>query len=112
MSFLVRSVQREDLQQLLELARQFSLLNLPAEKKAIETKISRSIDSFAGELGKNEAEYIFVVEDVEGELVVGSSMIIAKNGTPTSPNFGFKVIKKERASAASSAWDLFTKFCV
>lgn len=98
MSFLVRSVRRDDLQQLLELARQFSLLNLPAEKKAIEVKIDRSIESFAGELGKNEAEYIFVVEDVEGELVVGSSMIIAKNGTPTSPNFSFKVLKKERFS--------------
>jgi arginine N-succinyltransferase len=97
-SFLVRSARREDLQQLLELARQFSLLNLPAEKKAIETKIDRSIQSFAGQLGKNEAEYIFVVEDTEAELVVGSSMIIAKNGTPTSPNFSFKVLKKERFS--------------
>lgn len=98
MSFLVRSAKREDLQQLFELARQFSLLNLPAEKKAIETKIERSIQSFAGELSKNEAEYIFVVEDTEAELVVGSSMIIAKNGTPTSPNFSFKVLKKERFS--------------
>ncbi len=98
MSFLVRSAQREDLQQLLELARQFSLLNLPAEKKAIEVKIDRSVRSFSGELGKNEAEYIFVIEDTEGELVVGSSMIIAKNGTPSSPNFSFKVLKKERFS--------------
>jgi arginine N-succinyltransferase len=97
-SFLVRSARREDLQQLLELARQFSLLNLPAEKKAIETKIERSIQSFAGDLGKAEAEYIFVVEDTEAELVVGSSMIIAKNGTPASPNFSFKVLKKERFS--------------
>lgn len=98
MSFLVRSAQREDLQQLLELARQFSLLNLPAEKKAIEVKIDRSIRSFRGELGKNEAEYIFVVEDTEAGLVTGSSMIMAKNGTPSSPNFSFKVLKKERFS--------------
>jgi len=97
-SFIVRAARRDDLQQLFELARQFSLLNLPAEKRAIETKIERSVASFAGELGKADAEYIFVVEDTEGELVTGSSMIIAKNGTPASPNYSFKVLKKERFS--------------
>lgn len=98
MSFVVRAVQREDLQQLLELARQFSLLNLPAEKRAIETKIARSEASFAGELGKAEAEYLFVAEDTESEMVIGSSTIIAKNGTPSSPNYSFQVLKKERFS--------------
>ncbi len=98
MSFLVRAASRDDLQQLYELARQFTLLNLPAEKRIIETKVERSMASFAGELGKNEAEYIFVVEDSEGQMVAGSSMILAKNGTPTSPNFSFKVLKKERFS--------------
>ena len=98
MSFIVRPARREDLQQLLELARQFSLLNLPAEKRVLETKIERSVASFDGKLGKADAEYIFVVEDVEGQLVTGSSMIIAKNGTPASPNYSFKVLKKERFS--------------
>lgn len=98
MSFVVRAVRREDAQQLLELARQFTLLNLPAEKKVIENKIERSVASFANELSKAEAEYLFVVEDVEGEIVVGSSMILAKNGTPKSPNFSYKILKKERFS--------------
>lgn len=98
MSFIVRSARREDLQQILELARQFSLLNLPAEKRVLETKIERSLASFAGDLGKDQAEYLFVVEDTEGGLVTGSSMILAKNGTPGSPNFSFKVLKKERFS--------------
>ncbi len=98
MSFVVRAARREDLQQLLELARQFSLLNLPAEKRVLETKIERSVASFKGELSKADAEYIFIVEDTEGELVTGSSMIIAKNGTPASPNYSFKVLKKERFS--------------
>lgn len=98
MSFIVRAVRREDLQPLYELARQFTLLNLPAERRIIESKIERSIRSFAGELTKHEAEYIFVVEDLDGEMVVGSSMILAKNGTPTSPNFSFQVLKKERFS--------------
>ncbi|HMN68605.1 MAG TPA: arginine N-succinyltransferase [Bdellovibrionales bacterium] len=98
MSFVVRAATRDDVQQLLELARQFTLLNLPAERRRIEVKLERSEASFAGELGKAEAEYLFVVEDTEAEMVVGSSLIMAKNGTPGSPNFSFKVLKKERFS--------------
>ncbi|MBX3020404.1 MAG: arginine N-succinyltransferase [Bdellovibrionales bacterium] len=98
MSFLVRAVRREDSQALYELARQFTLLNLPADKRTIEKKVERSEASFAGELSKAEAEYIFVVEDTEADMVTGSSMILAKNGTPNSPNFSFQVMKKERFS--------------
>ena len=49
-SFVVGSARREDLQHIYELARQFTLLNLPAEKSIIEKKIDRSESSFAGEL--------------------------------------------------------------
>jgi arginine N-succinyltransferase len=97
-SFLVRAVQHDDAPQLLELARQFVLLNLPAERRRIEQKIEKSLAAFAGELSKAEADYIFVVEDLEADLVVGSSMIFAKNGTPNSLNFSFKILKKERFS--------------
>jgi arginine N-succinyltransferase len=97
-SFIVRAARHDDLQPLLELARQFTLLNLPADRRRIESKIERSIASFAGEMSKSDAEYMFVVEDTEGEMIVGSSLILAKNGTPNSPNFSFKVLKKERFS--------------
>ncbi|MGE0761841.1 MAG: arginine N-succinyltransferase [Bdellovibrionales bacterium] len=98
MNFLVRAVEREDLGQLHDLARQFTLLNLPADKKVIAKKIDRSLASFAGELGKNDAEYMFVAVDLDGDYVAGSGLVVAKNGTSTSPNFSFKVIKKERFS--------------
>lgn len=98
MSFLVRSVRREDLSQLYDLAKQFTLLNLPAEKRVIEAKIERSEASFAGEVDKSEAEYLFVLEDVETGFLAGSSMILAKSGTPSSPNFSFEVLKRERFS--------------
>lgn len=74
MSFIVRAAERKDVQELYELARQFTLLNLPAQKRLIESKVERSIKSFAGELGKGEAEYLFVVEDIEADLVAGCSM--------------------------------------
>jgi len=98
MNFWVRSVRREDLSQLYDLARQFTLLNLPAEKRLIEAKVEKSLASFAGELGKDEAEYLFVLEDLETNFIAGSSMILAKSGTKNSANFSFEVQKRERFS--------------
>lgn len=98
MSFLVRNARREDLGQLFDLARQFTLLNLPAEKRVIEAKIEKSVASFAGEVDRAEAEYLFILEDTETGFLAGSSMILAKSGTPNSPNFSFEVQKRERFS--------------
>ena len=98
MGFIVRAVVREDLHSLYDLARQFTLINLPANKHVIEGKIERSLASFRGELSKNDAEYLFIAEDPAAGRTVGSSLILAKNGTPTQPNFGFKILKKEHFS--------------
>jgi arginine N-succinyltransferase len=98
MKFVLRSVQRRDLKDLNDLAGQFSLLNLPADKKVLSEKIERSIASFGGELQKKDAEYLFVLEDLETETIVGSSLIIAKHGTDEVPHYFFKLIKKNRFS--------------
>lgn len=98
MSFVVRSVQFEDLEQLYDLARQFTLLNLPADRKVLEKKIEKSVASFAGEMDRNDAEYCFIVADKEDGFIAGSSTILAKSGTPQNPNYSFKVLKKERFS--------------
>lgn len=98
MSFIVRSVQQKDLQQLTDLAKQFNLLNLPGDKKIIAEKIARSVGSFSGELSKEQAEYIFVVEDTEEQLVVGSSLIIAKHGNEKVPHCYFKILKRDHFS--------------
>lgn len=98
MNFYVRSVQVDDVSVLYDLARQFTLLNLPADKKIIADKIERSVASFAGEKSRAEAEYMFVVVDREDGSIAGCALILAKNGTPQSPNFSFKLLKKERFS--------------
>jgi arginine N-succinyltransferase len=98
MSFALRSVRTSDLQALQSLAGQFSLLNLPADKKILGEKIERSIESFAGKLPKREAEYLFVVEDLEHERVVGSSLILAKHGNEDVPHYFFRLVKKNRFS--------------
>lgn len=100
MNFLVRGAEREDLPKLYDLARQFTLLNLPADKRVIAKKIEQSIASFNGEADKDEAEYLFVAEDLEENFLAGSSQIVAKQGTPKIPAFSFQVLKRERFSQA------------
>jgi arginine N-succinyltransferase len=98
MSFIVRAVRHEDINQLVDLAKQFTLLNLPGEKSVLAGKIDRSLQSFAGKLNKIESEYLFVVEDTEEQLVVGSSLIMAKHGNDDIPHNYFKVLKKNHYS--------------
>lgn len=93
MSFIIRPVRHEDLYQLVDLARQFNLLNLPGDKKVLSQKIERSLASFTGTLPKSQSEYLFVLEDSEEQLVVGSSLIMAKHGTEEIPHNYFKVLK-------------------
>lgn len=98
MSFIVRPVRHEDLAQLIDLARQFNLLNLPGDKKTLSDKIDRSRQSFSGQLSKSESTYLFVLEDTEEQLVVGSSLIMAKHGTSDIPHNYFRLIKKNHYS--------------
>jgi arginine N-succinyltransferase len=55
MSFIVRPVRHEDINQLTDLARQFVLLNLPGDRKVITKKIEKSLASFQGQLSKPES---------------------------------------------------------
>lgn len=98
MSFLLRGARIEDLNQLVDLAKQFNLLNLPGDKKVLGDKIERSVASFQGNLSKRQSEYLFVLEDLEERLVVGSSLILPKHGTDEVPHTFFKVLKKNHYS--------------
>lgn len=98
MSFIIRSVKQEDIPQLTDLAKQFNLLNLPGDRKVITEKVLRSEASFAGELPKNKAEYVFVLEDREENYIVGSSLIIAKHGSEDVPHCYFKIQKRDHFS--------------
>ena len=98
MSFIIRPVSHEDLSQLVDLARQFTLLNLPGDRKVLSEKIERSIHSFSGKFAKSKSEYLFVLEDVEEKQIVGSSLILAKHGTDESPHSFFKILKKDHFS--------------
>lgn len=98
MNFILRNVQAKDLKDLHSLASQFHLLNLPADRKVLSEKIERSIASFSGELPKEKAEYLFVVEDLEQQMIVGSSLIMAKHGNEDTPHTYFKIVRKNKFS--------------
>lgn len=53
MSFVVRAVKHEDIGQLVDLAKQFTLLNLPGEKNVLAAKIDRSFAIFCKEIRQN-----------------------------------------------------------
>lgn len=94
MSFIVRPAQRKDLAQLMDLAKQFHLLNLPHDRSSMTKKIEVSEQAFAGKLPKPESEYLFVLEDLDEKVVVGSSLVMAKHGTEEVPHHFLKVLKK------------------
>lgn len=98
MNFKVRPSQLDDLEELFDLSKQFGLLNLPADRNRLLNKLEISQASFRGELPKAESEYVFVLEDCEAKKVIGSSLIIAKHGTPDVPHNAFKVFKKNHYS--------------
>jgi len=98
MTFLIRSVEDADVSQLMNLAEQFALLNMPPDEAILRAKIKRSIKSFGGTIPKEDAEYLFVIEDTETKKIVASSLILAKHGTADIPHNYFKVVKKERFS--------------
>jgi arginine N-succinyltransferase len=86
------------LDDLVNLASQFNLLNLPNHRPTLERKIETSLASFAGQRSKETSEYTLVAEDVDNKFVVGCATIVGKKGVPESPNYSFRVLKKERFS--------------
>ncbi len=98
MSFIIRNVRHDDLSQLVDLAKQFNLLNLPGDKRILSEKIERSEQSFANKLLKHQAEYLFVLEDLEEKLIVGSSLVLAKHGNEDVPHCFFKILKRDHFS--------------
>jgi arginine N-succinyltransferase len=98
MSIVVRPVKKEDLSDLLNLAREFVLLNLPPNKHRLEEMISLSEKSFEKEVEKDEREYIFVAEDIHKKRAIATAKVVTKKGTPEDPNIYYKILKKEKFS--------------
>jgi len=98
--FIVRNALLSDLDDLFNLSKQALLLNLPRDKKVIESKVKESISSFDNpDLNNIENNhFIFCLEDISKKKVVGVSMIHGQHGTQSKPHFFLKVGHEERSS--------------
>lgn len=97
--FLIRSVREDDLEELFRLANMVYFINLPSDREILKEKIRTSIDSFSGAIeDKFAREYIFVLEDVEKKTLIGTSMVIARHGSPASPHMYFELKEIQKYS--------------
>lgn len=98
---LLRDVQKTDLSGLQRLAAVLNTVNLPNNEEMLQSLIDTSVKSFSGKI-KNpfEREYLFVLEDVRREKLLGTSMIIAQHGTYEAPHVFLEVSEREHYSAS------------
>ena len=97
--FRLRTALREDTDALVSFANEMNFINLPKDKSEMEKKIANSLYSFHSPKEKlEENNYIFVLEDLDKNHVVGCSMIHGKHGTPEKPHLFLKIGREERYS--------------
>lgn len=98
---LLRDVARGDLTGLKRLAATLNSVNLPNDSKVLSGLIDKSIQSFAGKVENPfQREYLFVLEDLRNQTIIGTSMIIAQHGTKDAPHIYFQVTESENYSAS------------
>ncbi len=85
--FLIRQAGPADFAGVYRLAKLLDSYNLPADPVYVRRLLKISQASFQGKQPRSKAEYLFVLER-EGKIV-GSSLIIAKHGTPGRPHLWF-----------------------
>jgi len=96
--FRIRQSYREDVDQVLAVAEHLDSVNLPAHRGHIEAILERSERSFAAVVAPHEREFLFVLEDVAKQRIIGTSMIYAQHGTRRAPHIFFRVENDERYS--------------
>ena len=98
---LLRDVTKSDLPALKRLAAVLNTMNLPNDEEALHALIDKSVKSFSGKIRDPfEREYLFVLEDLRNELIIGTSMIIAQHGTREAPHIFYDVSEREHYSAS------------
>lgn len=96
--FIIRQSFREDIDQILAVAKHLDTMNLPAHRDHLQRIVERSERSFRGDVEQHERELLFVLEDTDNGRIAGTSMIHAQHGTRRAPHVFFRVVKEERYS--------------
>jgi arginine N-succinyltransferase len=90
--FRIRNLNLEDLDNIFELSGVQVFINLPHDKEVLKERIKTSLACFKNphkELEKNF--YIFGIEDLDTNKIIGVSMIHAQHGTDSEPHFYLRV---------------------
>jgi arginine N-succinyltransferase len=98
--FILRAAEEKDLDDLYELSQLVTFINLPPDRDLIEKKVLSSLKAFqtpSQTLSKNY--YLFVLEDLDKQKVVGASMIHAQHGTDEEPHFYLTVSQENKFSS-------------
>jgi arginine N-succinyltransferase len=99
LSFLLREAVPADAPQVIRLARLLGSTNLPTEEDDLAALIQQSSRSFRGQVQDwRDGVYLFVLEERATGRVVGTSMLIAKHGTPEAPHFYLEMATDQRYS--------------
>ncbi len=99
--FRIRGVLPSDHDDLVRVAHHLNSVNLPDDASAISAIVDASVRSFSGqERDARRAEYVFVLEDLEQQRVVGTSMIFGQLGRRDAPYIYFDVRSEEKYSSS------------
>ncbi len=96
----IRGACPDDEEQLLRLAEFLDTVNLPNDRGHIRRLLEQSEQSFNGKLKSlPHRKYVFVLWDLEKDLAVGTSMLVAQLGRRDAPYIYFDVIEEEKYSS-------------
>jgi arginine N-succinyltransferase len=96
--FRIRQSYREDVDQVLAVAEHLDTVNLPADRGHIEKILERSDRSFAQAVPIVDREFLFVLEDLAKQRIIGTSMVYAQHGSKRAPHIFYRVENDERYS--------------
>jgi len=97
----IRAAGLDDEEQLLRLARFLNTVNLPDDRGHVQNLLDHATRSFSGAIkDSRRRKYVFVLWDLEREVAVGTSMIVAQLGRRDAPYIYFDVIPEEKYSRA------------
>lgn len=98
--FRIRGVLPKDHEHLVQVSKYLNSVNLPDSPEAIARIIEESNRSFSGQIkDPRRCEYVFALEDMEKERVVGTSMIFGQLGRRDAPYIYFDVRSEEKYSS-------------
>lgn len=83
---------------MMPLAKLLDSYNLADDRHYLWSLLHVSEASFAGDLPKEEARYLFVLENTDRREIIGCSLILAKHGTRASPHLYLDLFTEKRTS--------------